>query len=90
MVMLKVPLNFNYQVSEPAKVKITTSGGDVEWIQIKEAYELSREMEGSIYINKNGHIEPNNGFLEIEDGQKIDGSYGFGYFRHKDQIVYSK
>ncbi len=89
-IRLQAPLNFNYNCSEPINVKISTSGGDIEWVQLEEIHPLSKKMYGNIYLRQDGPIEANNGLLDLKDGQEVKVSYGFGYMQQIDQIIFRK
>ncbi|MFH5884503.1 hypothetical protein ACG2F4_09340 [Halalkalibaculum sp. DA3122] len=89
-VALRAPLNFNYNASEPVELKLTTEAGDTERVRLEEVYNLSREMRGSIYVKEGRKLMPDNGFLELETGEVIKVSYGFGYLQRKDEIVFGR
>jgi hypothetical protein len=87
-VQLQAPLNFNYAYSEPVRVKITTSNDDMEWVKLSELHPMSRQMQGTIDLKQTGTAEPNNELLELKAGEEVHATYGFGYMRQIDRIVF--
>lgn len=86
-IKLRAPLNFNYRSIETVQVRITTSGGDVEWVELKDAYDLALDMEGHIYLKESDRFELGNGVLEFSKGEEIKVSYGYGYMEQQDRIL---
>ena len=84
---LRAPLNFNYKDTEPVHLKVTTTGGDIEWIRLEELYRLSSKMKQEIFVNNNDSPQKNNGLLEVDLGQEVNISYGYGYMSHEDHLV---
>jgi len=81
-VLLRAPLNFDYNKPEPVTLRVTSSNGDSEEVALKEKRPYSEAFVGSVPTSI-GDAKPGDGVLQIDEGGHVESSYGYGYLaRH--------
>ncbi len=76
----KAPLNFNRTLAENARVRITSTAGDVETLVLSETGPHTAVFRGSIYMKNDTVPGIGNGSLEAVTGDSISASYAYDIF----------
>lgn len=78
VIRLTAPLNFDYERVETGRVRVTTSGGDAEWVTVTEDGSNARTLTGRLRVAAPASTSvPGDGV--ISRGERATASYGFGY-----------
>lgn len=84
-VRLRAPLNFDHQAVETGQVKITTSGGDTVYIEVRETSANGQFFQGLV-ATQSGPVDPSDGYLQVSPGDTVTISYGYGVFK-KEAVI---
>jgi hypothetical protein len=79
-VILKAPLNFNYEKSESGEVMVKTSRGDHLLLTVTEKNLNSTDFVGRLVMEE-GEVNENDDRIQVRPGDIITISYGWDVFQ---------
>ena len=85
-VSLKAPLNFDYNQVETGTLNIVTSGGDSLKVPVSETANSSYYFHGTV-TTAPGSPNTTDNILQINPGETITVSYGYGTFKKQVQLT---
>jgi hypothetical protein len=87
LIRLAAPLNFYYDREESVRLHLANSSGETIPVVLKETHPYSNVLEGTVAFHKTG-LKSENQVLILKEGDWIEVSYGYGFFRKWKRLVW--